>query len=398
MIDKVSKQEIKKLKKQKQYEEIYSRFGSEIYVKVTPEKYLKKQIKQLIKKGEYEIVKEKFGKKRYRKFFALICRDKVYKTTGSKLKATGAYIGAMLPKFMAYALSGSLMVTGVFYGLNREMYLESAVKNQETIEKYNQDLEEYAAYVKSLNLTQKEIIVKVMSDIYANYKYKFSPNEVFGYGRLSLYQYGYGVCRNISDDFCAKLNAIDPSFNAHNIVCYINTHNQNGEEISYDLMDNINREVDVSAEADVANSDGLDSKNIGNHMVAVITMKDETVPMVVDPTNPGMGAIYNGQIYMFNAPENAVEARPVSTFLITEQPLSVISDYFESLENRNSFAEQMKKYCPEALEQTLEDVRKKEAKQEKSFEMKYKVNIGHDSAMKKTSQKQKTNGSKEIEL
>jgi hypothetical protein len=133
-------------------------------------------------------------------------------------------------------------------------------------------------------------------------------------------------------------------------------------------------------------------------MVSVITLKDETVPIVVDPTNPGMGAIYNGAICMFNAPENAISTRPISTFLLTEQPLSVFSDYFESIENIKSFQELKEKYGPKALEAALERVKQIEAESSVKVEIdgiseKYKVNVdkpnnnrGEDRTTRKTNQ------------
>ena len=272
------------------------------------------------------------------------------------------YLAAKLLRFIPYAMSGALLVAGTGYGVNRGIYYESARDNKEAIEVYNADVERYAEYIRSLDLTQTETIVKVMADIYAQYKYKFPQEEIFGYARLSLYENGYGVCRNMSDDFCAKLNAIDPSFNAHNLVCQINSHDTNGEPIPYDIMDNIPRTIDVVDEEDVlTNSTSWGVEQIGNHMVSVVTLKGETVPLIVDPTNPGMGAIYNGEIYMFNAPENAIVSKPISTFFVTERPLSVVTDYFESIENIRSFNELRQRYCPDVLEEALERVRAKEA-------------------------------------
>ena len=117
----------------------------------------------------------------------------------------------------------------------------------------------------------------------------------------------------MSDDFCAKLNAIDPSFKAHNVACQLNSYDENGEEIQFDLMDNVPRKIDVHENEDVlSNRTSSQIDAIGNHMVAVINMKGESVPIVVDPTNPGMGAIYNGSICMFNAPENANKKNEIS--------------------------------------------------------------------------------------
>ena len=48
-LDKETKQEIKRLKKEKKFEEIYNRFGSKIYVKSSPRFYMRRLILELIK-------------------------------------------------------------------------------------------------------------------------------------------------------------------------------------------------------------------------------------------------------------------------------------------------------------------------------------------------------------
>lgn len=399
MLDKATRQEIKKLKKQKQFEEIYERFGTKAYVKSSPRMYMRKRIKELIKQGEYQKIKEKFGKAKYRAYLPLITRDKVYKRTGSRLKANAAYAAGKVLRFMPYVMLEALLMSGAFYGLNRSIYYENGRSNHEIIEQYNADVEQYAEYVRSLNLSQKEIIVKVISDIHQQYRFNYPQNDLFGYARIYLYENGYGVCRNMSDDFCAKLNAIDPSFKAHNVTCQLNEYDANGEEVVFDLMDNVHRRIDAHENEDVlSNRSSSQIDAIGNHMVSVITLKDETVPIVVDPTNPGMGAIYNGAICMFNAPENAISTRPLSTFLLTEQPLSVFSDYFESIENIKSFQELKEKYGPKALEAALERVKQIEAESSVKVEIdgiseKYKVNVdkpnnnrGEDRTTRKTNQ------------
>ena len=362
MLDKATRQEIKRLKKQKQYEEIYERFGSKVYVKSSPRMYMRKRIKELIKQGDYQKIKEKFGKSKYRAYLPLITRDKVYKRTNSKLKANGAYVAGKILRFVPYVMLEALLMTGTFLGVNRTLYLETGKANHEIIEQYNADVEQYAEYIKSLNLTQEEIIVKVISDIHEKYRFNYPQNDLFGYARIYLYENGYGVCRNMSDDFCAKLNAIDPSFKAHNVACQLNSYDENGEEIQFDLMNNVPRKIDVHENEDVlSNRASSQIDAIGNHMVAVIKMKGESVPIVVDPTNPGMGAIYNGSICMFNAPENAISTRPLTTFILSEYPLSVFGDYFDSIESIESFETLKEKYGPEALEAALERVKQKEA-------------------------------------
>ena len=205
-----------------------------------------------------------------------------------------------------------------------------------------------------------------MSDIYEKYKYKFPTGDINGFYRFYLYENGYGVCRNIADDFCAKLNAIDPSFNAHIIGCKLNEVDEDGEDIHYDIMDNIERIIEDEDEDEedtlTVESRFLNPDTIGNHAVAVINIKGEPVPLVVDPTNPGMGAMFNGEIYMFDTIENADEAideKTLGTFFITGNPLHIITDFFDSLDFRELFDDLKERYGTDSLEETLENVREK---------------------------------------
>ena len=368
-LDKETKQEIKRLKKEKKFEEIYDRFGSKIYVKSSPRFYMRRLILELIKEEKYENIRQKFGKRKYNAYLPLIRKNQVLKETKNRFLADAAYVAGKFKRGITYLAMGAVIavpITGA--GVTYDHYKEQKAimeEKKEIIEEYNEDLEEYASYIRSLNLTQKEIVVKVMSDIYEKYKYKFPTGDVNGFYRFYLYENGYGVCRNIADDFCAKLNAIDSSFNAHIIGCKLNEVSKNGEHIRYDIMDNIERTIEEDEEEDMLTRglDFLNPDNFGNHVVAVINIKGEQIPLVVDPTNLGMGAIINGKIWMFYTIENAddaIDARLLSTIFISEDPLRIVTDFFDSLEFRELFDELKERYGTEALEKTLEKAKEKE--------------------------------------
>ncbi len=371
-LDKETKQEIKRLKKEKQFEEIYSRYGSEIYVKSSPRFYMRKLILELIEEGKYAEIKQKFGKSKYNAYLPLIRKNQVLKETKNRFLADAAYVAGKVKRGITYLAMGAVIavpISGVRVAYDQHKAKVAIMEeNKEIIEEYNEDLEEYASYIRSLNLTQKEIVVKVMSDIYDKYKYKykFPTGDINGFFRFYLYENGYGVCRNIADDFCAKLNAIDPSFNAHIIGCKLNEVDEDGEDIHYDIMDNIERIIEDEDEDEedtlTVESRFLNPDTIGNHAVAVINIKGEPVPLVVDPTNPGMGAMFNGEIYMFDTIENADEAideKTLGTFFITGNPLHIITDFFDSLDFRELFDDLKERYGTDSLEETLENVREK---------------------------------------
>ena len=369
-LDKETKQEIKRLKKEKQFEEIYSRYGSKVYVKSSPRFYMRKLILELIKEGKYEEIKQKFGKGKYNAYLPLIRKNQVLKKTKNRFLANLAYVKGKIIRSLFFLTGGTIIAVPIITGLiTYDYYQERQAiieEKKEIIEEYNEDLEEYASYIRSLNLTQKEIVVKVISDIYEKYKYKYkSPTgDINGLYRFYLYENGYGVCRNIADDFCAKLNAIDSSFNAHIIYCKLNKVDEDGEDIHYDIMDNIERIIEDEDEEDTITVESrfLNPDTSGNHVVAVINIKGEPVPLVVDPTNPAMGAMFNGEIYMFNTIENAdevIDKKILGTLVITENPLCIITDFFDSLEFRELFNDLKERYGTDALEETLEKVREK---------------------------------------
>ena len=371
-MDKETKQEIKRLKKEKQFEEIYSRYDSEIYVKSSPRFYMRNLILELIEEGKYEEIKQKFGKHKYNVYLPLIRKNQVLKETKNRFLADAAYAVGKLKRVFTYLAMGAVIavpITGGVMTYNHYKEQKAIIEeNKEIIAEYNENLEEYASYIRSLNLTQKEIVVKVMSDIYEKYKYKSPTGDLNGFYRFYLYENGYGVCRNIADDFCAKLNAIDSSFNAHIIDCKLNKVDEDGEDIHYDIMDNIERIIEDEDEDEedtpTVESRFLNPDTIGNHTVAVINIKGEPVPLVVDPTNPGMGAMFNGEIYMFNTIENADEAidkKTLGTLFITENPLCIITDFFDSIEIRDLFNDLKERYGTDVLEETLENAKEKEA-------------------------------------
>ena len=72
------------------------------------------------------------------------------------------------------------------------------------------------------------------------------------------------------------------------------------EDIHYDIMDNIERIIEDEDEEDTLTVESrfLNPDTIGNHAVAIINIKGEPVPLVVDPTNPGMGAMFKGNLHV----------------------------------------------------------------------------------------------------
>ena len=133
-------------------------------------------------------------------------------------------------KSVALATAVSLSLgAGALYLYNdlfRWSYSRNIEKNayeySTELQTYNSFLEQYAQYINSLELSDIEIFVKVMKDIWEDIDgYGKADNLITGYARLSFQEEGKGVCTSFADDFTARINAINPKYNARNLIVYI---------------------------------------------------------------------------------------------------------------------------------------------------------------------------------
>ena len=91
------------------------------------------------------------------------------------------------------------------------------------IEQYQEDIEEYANFINDLELSDLEIFVKEMSDMWENINGYAEPDyeyDIWGYCRYNLYAKNYGVCRQFADDCAARLNEINPEYQAQIVSVY----------------------------------------------------------------------------------------------------------------------------------------------------------------------------------
>ena len=174
---------------------------------------------------------------------------------------------------------------------------ENKIEYSSEIEEYDKNLEKYAKYINSLNLTHLQTIMKVMNDQWEEYKYCVDEDLIVGYYRLSFQEKGYGVCTSFADDFTAKMNAINPKYEAKNVYCKM-TDNLNENEVEIvDLDRNI-----IEVVRDDENTSILPKLlNTGNHVVSMIKIPDEEYYLIIDSTNLMIGLIKNGKIHIFNS-------------------------------------------------------------------------------------------------
>lgn len=124
----------------------------------------------------------------------------------------------------------------------------------------------------------------------------------------------YGVCRNMADDMARKLNAINPDYNARNLLVRVSSFGEGTENsviniYSYDFnpanakksrMLNETLTMNIIHAVNKEHPD-IASKLYANHAVVAVDIKEENTTLIIDPTNNLMGVFKNGEITFFNS-------------------------------------------------------------------------------------------------
>lgn len=300
---------LKQLKMSEQYDKIYEYLGSSIYKKYTPIVVQAEDIYDLINRNEYDVLYKKYGERIYGlllpviKRCALETKEPRYLHVKGKvttnLKAAIATALIVLASLNAVADAFVASIFGFSYNTGLEEYsgdeeLKSVLKG------YDASIKEYADYINSLHLSDLEVIVKVMDDMWQNIDGYSTTVEgysnEFAYNRLALYHLGYGCCRHMADDFTARMNAINPKYEAYNLVVNL------GDIIWNDTVRTVLDEEEdstITGEEDFGIITLLKDR-IGNHMVTCLKLPGIDLPVIVDPTNPSISIIKNGKIVQLN--------------------------------------------------------------------------------------------------
>lgn len=368
------KEEIKRLKKEKNYEEIYRKFGSKEYVKNTPSSYRKKELNKLVKEGKFEDIYSKYGKKVYNNLLSRAKYQEIKENKGRKsailwrikrsLKLTGLYLGIASSTFTL-----SLPV------LNASTTKENEIKYEKEIKNYDNKIKKYAEEVNELKLNDVQVFMKVIDDMWNQIKgYKNPELDLTGFLELDLAsEDGYGVCRNMASDVARKLNEINPDYNARTLVVNM------GHDGQYKLAD-VKRKILEENETVDTDSSSKDVQNkmsdiLGNHVITLVDVKSDNLIVVLDPTNPGIGIYQNGKIEMLNSVkgnELNFDTRKFTTFITSngyKDGAESVIDFADSYQESKLSPKQIEeKYGLDAQNQALKEVRKiEEAKANKNL-------------------------------
>ena len=368
------KEEIKRLKKEKNYEEIYRKFGSKEYVKNTPSSYRKKDLNKLVKEGKFEDIYSKYGKKVYNNLLSRAKYQEIKENKGRKsailwrikrsLKLTGLYLGIASSTF-----------TLSFPVLNASTTKENEIKYEKEIKNYDNKIKKYAEEVNELKLNDVQVFMKVIDDMWNQIKgYKNPELDLTGFLELDLAsEDGYGVCRNMASDVARKLNEINPDYNARTLVVNM------GHDGQYKLAD-VKRKILEENETVDTDSSSKDVQNkmsdiLGNHVITLVDVKSDNLIVVLDPTNPGIGIYQNGKIEMLNSVkgnEPNFDTRKFTTFITSngyKDGAESVIDFADSYQESKLSPKQIEeKYGLDAQNQALKEVRKiEEAKANKNL-------------------------------
>ncbi len=357
-------QNIYKLIKEKRFDQVYKLYGTNTYLAVTPNKHKKNDIKSLIAEGKFFELYEKYGENVYSKYEKAIMRADVRNELGVKPGFINCALLENIKRKLKVAktlvFATSLVVAAspvVLTVLSTSVIKESEAKYEDILDEYNNEIDEYAKYINGLGLNDLEVIVKVMNDMWSNIEGYKNPDETYdsiGFNRLALYNDGYGICRNMADDFTARMNAINPKYEACNLNVYISDSRLNN--INRTIVDTNETVEDVSNEQ--VSEPIIDITDIfGNHMVSCITLKDEDTILIVDPTNPSIGVLQNGKIQMLSQAKDGLSIKDIGmTILGIDGYMDYQKKILESFTTNDNLDDLNEKYGIDAQNNALSDI------------------------------------------
>ena len=227
------KKQVKKLAKQKMYEDIYVIYGRKWFLKYVPKKYQKADRKKLWKEGKFLDIYNKYGSIDYEEI-----QEKEIENETGKEPTIGQIIKIWCKRALRIILLSGLMTDtalGIARGVGTDNIIEeNGQKYAKEIENYQKEIQEYAKTINQKKYTDLEIFMKLMKDMYETTRGYGQPEiDAQGYYGMDMQEGGIGVCRNIADNIADKLNAINPDYNARSITCISNYSN-----IEYNNMEN----------------------------------------------------------------------------------------------------------------------------------------------------------------
>lgn len=362
--------DIIQLMKEKKYDEIYQKYGRKTYLRVVSNKHQIRDIDKLMEEGRFFELYEKYGEKIYRDYLREMKKVDVENELGIKFKFNNYLFFENMTQNLkiirnqaAKVMLGLTIVSGGFSTMISSQYDQVIENNskiyQSEIKDYDEEIKTYAEHINSMNLSDLEIIMKVMNDMWNSIDGYKTPDmyDAIGYPRLALYMDGYGVCRNMADDFTARMNAINPDYEACNLNVYLKEAEINNIRrttlVNYNtIADNSEQEENIDYKSEII------SNLTGNHMVSCIKLKEDDVLLIVDPTNPSIGVLKNGEITMLsNQVMKGIKIKPVGNLMLgSDNRKEYLKKLTESLFTAGDINTLKEKYGITSQNETLEEI------------------------------------------
>ncbi len=362
--------DIIQLMKEKKYDEIYQKYGRETYLRVVSNKHQIRDIDKLMDEGRFFELYEKYGEKIYRDYLREMKKVDVENELGIKFKFNNYLFFENMTQNLkiirnqaAKVMLGLTIVSGGFSTMISSQYDQVIENNskvyQSEIKDYDEEIKTYAEHINSMNLSDLEIIMKVMNDMWNSIDGYKTPDmyDAIGYPRLALYMDGYGVCRNMADDFTARMNAINLNYEACNLNVYLKEAEINNIRrttlVNYNtIAGNSEQEENIDYKSEII------SNLTGNHMVSCVKLKEDDVLLIVDPTNPSIGVLKNGEITMLsNQMMKGIKIKPVGNLMLgSDNRKEYLKKLTESLFTAGDINTLKEKYGITSQNETLEEI------------------------------------------
>lgn len=225
---------------------------------------------------------------------------------------------------------------------------------QEICSQYQEDIENYAKSIQDLQMSDLTIMMQVMNDMWNNIYGYDVVGEHFGNDFCyNLYYYNRGVCRDFADDYAKRMNEINPEYKAQVVSVLIEDAEVNNIK-RYDFSNQ--KETEDNFSLFLGN---VICETIGNHAVVLLSVPNTSYTLVVDPTNPSIGLLENGKIYMLGsdkASSNMMQFSKVKFLPEGGSEKEFYRKYYQSYRNGITIEEAMEKYGIESQNMALEDV------------------------------------------
>jgi hypothetical protein len=391
--------QIMDLRKAKEYDQIFEKYGQNLYNIAVPNSYKRKDIENLLIDGRFEDIYRRYGEAIYNSYIDEMQEMDIYNETGSKPKSIlnrikNTFLHRVAPILLSAAITVPSVTVATIEKCTSDIKKENSIEYMQEIETYNKKISNYANEINSMNLTDIQIFMKVMNDLWSEIDgYGTPETDIQGYYRLSLDSDKRGVCRHMADDVTAKLNAINPEYNARNIIVYLDANEYHLANIERNIIDNNSTVVENEDRDEDENTESKDTTKItGNHMVTAVDIPNENITLILDTTNPGIGVFKNGKIHMFYTKDGSgIEYKMLGQlFQGLQGTIDMGIDTIESfIPTKYSLEELENLYGTDAQNKALEELSEMEKTEEKE-DFIPKVSVNEKLAIKKTTEKDST--------